>query len=428
MRPWGATAAVALAVIAGAARAETLADFVAAARARSAEVREQAALVERARARAAAAGRTLLPSLSLTGRYTRNQREVTAQIPSGRAGTLEDVTFVPVDALEATAQVDAELFDLGAWRQLDAAEAQARQARLEARAVADDVTRVAARSWFDHLAAWALRRSAVAMLEAATATRRVVGARLDAGLATQLDVERAEAEVARARQAVAEAEAAIADAARDLRTLTGLSPSASSPPPAEAELLAPVPPLASWLEAVESLPSVRAASEAAEASRAEAAAAGAAWIPTLGGQARESYTNAAGFGEPLNWAVGVTATWRLDPADPARAQAAAAQALAAVRRAERARRDARAAIEAAWDAVRASRARAEAATVEDEAAGRAVAIARAEYPERASLLDVVLLERDAFRARAARVRALADLAYARAELLVAAGRGEELAL
>jgi outer membrane protein TolC len=415
--------AAALLALAHPAAAQSLPDLVAAARARSLEVREQAAEITRARAERAAAGRALLPALTASGAYTRNQREVIAPIPTSPT-TIEDILFVPVNQYDASGRVDVPLLDAAAWRKLDAADAQLAQARANAAAVADEVTRTTVRAWYDLVAADALRASALGTLEAGEATGRIVRVRVDAGLASRLDVERADAQTARDRQSVAEAEQARADAARTLRVLTGLAVVAIPLPDTE---LSPEAPLDTWLAAAESLPAVRAARAAAEAESANAAAAEAAWLPTIGAAAEERYTNAVGFGTPTNWSLGVTATWRLDATTPALAGAARARADAAGRRADRALRDARTDVEAAWEQVRALRARAAAALAEAEAAGRAVAIARADYPARASLLDVLLTERDAFSADAARIGALADLAYARAALRIAAGRGAELA-
>jgi outer membrane protein TolC len=134
-------------------------------------------------------------------------------------------------------------------------------------------------------------------------------------------------------------------------------------------------------------------------------------------------TNAVGFGNAANWALGVTATWQLDFGKPARtAQSAAAEHAAQLGR-DRAARDAADRIVDAWDDVEQLRAHALAAAAQVEADQVAVEVARTKLGGgQATALDVVLAERDALDSTSTLIRARADLAAARALLALAVGR------
>lgn len=415
----------ALALAAGArAEAQTLRDYLDRGSERALEVREARQRGAEAAAQRTAAARTLFPSLRARGTFRRNQREESAVIPLGPEGELEEVVFTPRDEISAEAALRVPIVDVGAWQDRRAAGARADAARLRTRTAENDVARRIAEAYYQYVGASALVSSSEGALEAARAHAEVVDEELEAGLVTELDARRAEAQIARSEQTLAEAEEAKTAAARGLRVLTGVRP-ARDPPELEADLSAEAP-LESWLEGVSGLSRVRAARAEARAGAAAARAAELFFVPDVSAFAEERYTNAAPFTEAVGWSVGVTAEWRFDSASFALADAERARARAASLRSDRVLRDARAEVEAAWARVRALRERAEAASAEAIATSRAAEIAREDYPARASQLDVVMAERDALAAEVERIRAAADLAYARAALRIAAGRGDEI--
>ena len=169
---------------------------------------------------------------------------------------------------------------------------------------------------------------------------------------------------------------------------------------------------------------MRAAALETRAADRTADAAWAALAPVLAASASERLTNATGFtGKVASYALGVNATWTLDPAAyfGARAQSSA-RAVAEVRE-KRARQQASDDLHAAWQEVRAGIARARAARAESEASARAAALARERYKAGAATqLEVQQAERDAFNSEVARIGAQADLAYARAAVRLDSGR------
>jgi outer membrane protein TolC len=407
-----------------AAPAQELADYLELGRERALELEQRRATAGEAQARHTAADRALLPRLRASGIYRRNQREEAALIPVGPEQELEEVVFTPFNEISATAGIDLPIIDVGAWQQRRTAAALAEAADLGVLDVENQVTRRIAEAYYQYVGASALVRSSEAAVEAAAANRDTVATRVEAGLATELELQRAEAQIARAQQTLAEAALAEADAARVLDLLTGLRPS-GEPPPLEVDL-APEEPLETWLAGAGRLPQVRAARAQARAESAQARAAQLFYVPSVEMFAEERFTNAIAFAAVTGWSVGVVVEWRFDLASPRLADARREAARAAELQADIALRDAGADIEAAWQRVQALRSRARAATSEAEATARAAEIARGDYPARASQLDVVIAERDALAAEVERIRAVADLAYARAALRIAAGRADEL--
>ena len=265
--------------------------------------------------------------------------------------------------------------------------------------------------------------SARVALEAARESQASVQQRATSGLQSDLDVERATAEVERARQVVAEAELALSTGGRAIRALCGVEPTAGAPPLPED--LSEEAPLSGWLEAVEGLPEVAAADGALRAARRSATAEWLAYVPVLSASATERLTNAAGFGERSAWSAGLSLTWRgaLGPVASARASGAAAEA--AHVRADRARQDGRDQIEELWEQIRRFRVTCEATRAQTAASARAASIAHDSYRAgSATLLDVVQADRDALAAVVSRLQAFAQLANARAQLRILTGRFE----
>src|SRR5262249_43287322 len=142
----------------------------------------------------------------------------------------------------------------------------------------------------------------------------IVKTRREAGAASDLDVERARAEVERAKQVVASADQARAVSRRSLESLTGITPTEGTLPLPE-DGLGDEPDLAALEPAIAKHPAVRAAALETKAADKNANAAWAALAPTVAGNATERLTNAIGFGYAASWSIAVSATWTIDPSN-----------------------------------------------------------------------------------------------------------------
>lgn len=379
----------------------------------------EAAASERLRAAEArqALGR-LTPALSARGVYTHNQVEVAAQLP----GVAERLVITPQNQLDAVFQLDVPIVDLANYHRHRAAKALTLSASAQREATTIDVSRSVARSYYQYLGASALVRSAQQSIGAADENRRDVEARQSAGAATELDRERALANLERARQDLADAELGVALAGRALETLSGLTPE-----PSDGELqpddLGREAPLASWLDLAARSPAARVAGHLREASEQNAKAARRSLLPTLAGSAEQRLSNATGFaGRTSNYSLQLVLSWRLDYGTLAAGDAQQASLEAQRVRLERTERAAADAAFEAFQRVEAGLAKSRAARAQARAATRAADLAEDRYSlGAATQLDVTQAQRDAFLASAAQIQADTDLSYARAALRLAAG-------
>ncbi|MEZ4366004.1 MAG: TolC family protein, partial [Kofleriaceae bacterium] len=267
--------------------------------------------------------------MSLSAGYTRNQDETIVTIPrTGEAPVV--ATIVPLDQLDAQAQVTVPLFDLGARRTIRAADAEVAAARADVASGARVVEEAVVHAYYRWVAGHALVRAGEASAAAAAEVSADARRRVAAGLALALEVAQAAAQEARARRAVADARLVIADAERELTTLTGAAP--AGPPPELGEGTAPEAPLASWLDGAPVAAEVTAARARRDALAARRAAARARWAPVVSGFARERLSNGAGFGQSAQWSLGVSLSWQLDRGTAAAVDVAgASEAVAAAR-------------------------------------------------------------------------------------------------
>jgi outer membrane protein TolC len=378
-----------------------------------------AARLERAQALRRQAVAALLPSLGLTGAYTRRARAVTRQI-SG-----DTVTVQAIDALNGQAVVESTLFDLRALPLLGAAtagvEAQARESRELERALAFDV----AHGFLDALSAERLHAAAAERLRVAEATLEQTRIRGEAGLADRNDVTRTELEAATARVVVTQAANLVATTRLALGYLLG-------EPLGERALAAPDEPAAAP-EAPERLLGragerrldLAALAERARERRQLALVPRYGFAPRLDLRGIYRKTNEAGLsGREEDWNVAVNFTWELY--DGGDRDALAAQRDAEAREAELALARARREVELEVRTALADLASAEAAVAQAEVR---LAVARAnaeEVHERfAHGLATALEEADAlasrFEADAGAVRQRYLAAAARIDLRRAVG-------
>src|SRR5207302_7456511 len=96
--------------------------------------------------------------------------------------------------------------DVAGWFRANAARANATAARSNADNAVLDVERQVVRNYYQLVGAEALRGSAQRTLDAAIANLALIRERRLGGVATDLDANRAEAEVERARQSISDAE------------------------------------------------------------------------------------------------------------------------------------------------------------------------------------------------------------------------------
>ena len=413
--------AVAVAAAAPASALQPLSEFLVAARGASVDNREAAmTAVEQEQEALAALGREL-PDVLVRGTYTRNQFAAVFPV-TDMSGATRTLTIQPSDQWDLFAQADAPLVDFGGWARARAAYRASRAARYSARATALDVQKQVARYYYALIGAEALRSSASRTLAAAQQNAELTRDRRAAGVATALDVERAQAEVERARQNIADAGLQAQLAQRALHTLTGVT--ASGDAVATPDDLHPESPLSEW-EATPAarIPALAAAAEQARSAATSARAARLSLIPTLTATFVERVTNATSFiGQPNYYTFTLNLNWRLDLTTLANLRVQSSLAQLARIRDERARLAVRDQLYEAWQRVRTGIIKSQAARAQARAATLAAQYANERYLNGAGTqLDVVQAQRDAFAADVSRVQADAELAYARALLRLTAG-------
>jgi outer membrane protein TolC len=397
---------------------QPLETFIAAARSHGYEAREQAAVVEqRGWEKEAALGR-VLPSVSATGIYTRNQYE--AVIPPGPITPVE-LTITPQNQFDAVFALDVPIVDMAGFHRYGQAKHLARAAEAQRDLTAGEVDQVVARAYYAFIGASALVVAAERSLRSTEQNLAYVVTRHGAGVATELDLERAKANVERAKQDRTDAELLRTTAARNLETASSVTPSEVSEYPVDD--LRPEAPLSQWL-ANRDTPSDRLQGHLTRASASAKKAAAFALFPTLGASAQERISNASGFsGQASAYTLQAMLSWRGDYGTYANAQAQASAADAQTVRAERSRRYVEDDIFDAHERVRAGIVKSASARAQADAALRAERLAFARYQAGAlTQLDVTQTQRDAFQAQAARIQADADLMYSRVVLRIAAGK------
>jgi outer membrane protein TolC len=403
---------------------QPLDEFITTADARNFERREANAVGAQRDAEADGATARLFPTLSARAAYTRNQFEVSPAFPGAPGEPPTTVAITPLNQYDALFQATMPIIDVGAWTRVRAARAAADAATLRASATASDVEKAVTRLYFQVLATDASIGAAKDALEVAQENQNVIGDRRAAGTASELDAERARAQVERAKQALAVAEQQRGVARRQLETVSGLTPSEDAGSLQQDGLGEPFSSDVQ-VESVDSLPSVRAASADYKAAAHTATSAWLALAPSINAQATERLSNATGFtGRTSVWTVMLQTQWVIDPSAWFSARAMDRARDAAAIRAERAKRLAEDALFIDTEEVRAQIARVTAATAEVDASVKAAKLARDRYAAGSvTQLDVQQADRDVLAAQLARIQAMADLGYARALLKIDSGHG-----
>lgn len=417
----GAILAVAGLLPRGAQATQPLDAFLDRAKAQSFDSREVSATYRQRSSEADVALGRLLPVFTARGVYTRNEREVAAELPVMNGAPPVRLVITPLNQLDAFLQLDVPIIDLPSYHRYKAGRALAESASEQRGATNIDVSRSVAQAYYQFLGADALVKSARESIKAAEANVKNVDDRRAAGAATDLDHERATAAVARAEQDLADAELSSALAGRALETLSGLNPTPADGVPADD--LHAEGSLHNWLALAGSTPNQRVADKLGEAAEQNRKAASRALLPTLSGSAQERITNATGFsGRSSNYTLLLTLSWRLDYGTIATNDAQKAALEVQRVRVERTKRASEDAAFTAFRRVEAGLVKSRAAQAQAAAATRAAALSADRYSAGvATQLDVTQAQRDAFLASAAKIQADADLAFARASLRLATG-------
>ncbi len=239
---------------------QPISTFVAGARRASTDDRAAALTAVQQQAEALASLGRVLPATTARGVYTRNEFEAKlggASVPGLPSSAL---VIQPADQLDAYFQVDLPLIDAAGWARAAAARANARAARSSAAATVLDVEKQVARNYYQLVGAAALRAAAERTLQAARQNLDLTRERHAGGVAMELDVHRAAAEVERARQSISDAELTFELSRRALRTLSGVA--VEGEVSVMADDLHEEAPLESWEgRPIEAIPSVAASVE-----------------------------------------------------------------------------------------------------------------------------------------------------------------------
>lgn len=406
---------------------QPLSEFVQTAKARNFDAREQAAVLAQRDEEASQAWWKLAPTVTATGTYTHNEFAAIATIPVGNpaAGQTQSVTIMAQNQLDAIFTASLPIVDVGSWERIGAARRTAAAAKTQLQATELEVQRAVAQAYYQVVANEAVLRSSNERRDTAKANLEFVRTRNAAGVAPELDLKRATAELESANQDVTEAEYQLRIARRSLATVSGLEPSAggvelSDDTSAEA-------PLESFGVTTSDLPSVRAAAETARAADRNADATRAALYPTLSFNATEHVTNAPGFGQSPYYQLVGTLTWHFDGSVLPQTRAAERAADAAHVQEDRARREAEDTLFNDYQGVLRQIEKTRAARAQRDSSDLAANIARQRYGAgTATYLDVLTAERDDFVAQVGLIQAAADLAYARLALHIAAGQGIDM--
>ncbi|HWP08831.1 MAG TPA: TolC family protein, partial [Polyangiaceae bacterium] len=360
----------------------------------------------------------LLPAASARGVYTRNQYE-SAIGPNPLFPTR--VTLTPQDQFDLFLQVDVPLVDLANFQRLGQAKHVANASSAQLELSQNDVQRGVARAYYAYVGGAALVKAAERSQRIAEDNLAFVITRHENGVATELDRERARAAVEASKQNLADTELLSIQAARNLETISGITPTDVVEFPVDD--LHPEQPLATWL-GYRDTPADRVQAELSKAATKGKKAAAYALLPTLSANGQERISNAAAFnGQSSYYTVQGMLSWRFDYSAYSTAQAQASALDAQQVRAERTRRNVEDDIFNAWERVRTGIVKSASARVQADAAVRAETLSLARYQAGAiTQLDVTQAQRDAFQSQASRIQADADLQYARVLLRLTAGK------
>lgn len=287
----------------------TLAEALALALGRNEAPRVARARVEQAEAALREARGALLPSVVLSGTYTRRAHEVSREIEGDR------IVIQERDAMGGLLTADADVFDATSLPEVRRSRRLLEAVRLDAAQLEREVAFDVAEAFFAVLTAESLRAASDRRADIAARTVDDARGRFDVGLAARNEVTRSELELAAARLARTTAENAVRTTRLALGFLIGEQ--ADQPlgePPIAAEGVPALSSKAPELErdAVSGRPDLQALDRRAEAARLAARTPRLERVPSLRLRGSYSGTNEAGLsGDPLTWNVAATLSWML---------------------------------------------------------------------------------------------------------------------
>jgi outer membrane protein TolC len=406
------------------ASAQTLPAFLDAAAARNIDARIAAEATTKASIDVSESWSQLLPSAALTAGYTYNQYKAEVQIPSAPSEAPKTVVIVPQNQLEGSLRLELPLVDPAKWAQISANQHSLQLSQARQQTSREQVARQVILAYFVVASAGYLTEVAERSLMVAQAQLELISARKSAGVATELEVVRSEAEVQRNRQLVADAKGSLSNATQLLSSLTGLA--VEHIPRIADDDLQPEPPLEALWTRIDAAPAV----QQAEADRLRAGSVTrVAWAqaaPTVAAQFTQRLTNATGFqATSALYNAGLTLQWRLDVATFQRIRANGSIESSAGLQAEKARIDLKNTIQQDWQRVAVSIEKVKASLAQKAASERAAALAKERYAAGvAGQVDVIQAERDLFSSSASHIQSRFELASARAILHLELGLSE----
>lgn len=397
--------------------------FAAAARSHNPDTLEAQANVSQQDAQALTALGRVLPGVSATGAYTRNEFLSSILIPGFPApGLSQPVIILPLNEWTGTVTVSVPLIDLANFRRASAARTSAASTAQQLTATGLTVESQVGQFYFQLVANIALVGSSKLALDVSREGLRLAESQFAAGAVAVLDVDRARADVEQQFQQVASAELQVALAARSLRSASGVEPDLS----AAVELtddLHPERELPYFESRVSSLPSVAAASLNTQAAEELAQAQRLVLFPRIVGTFTENTTNTPALtGHNFYYQAAITLTWTLDLTNLGNIRNQDAGIDVARARELRTRLNAGDGIHQQWATVIAGIARSRSARVGREYAFHASTLARQRYAAGTiTQLELLQAQRDAFTADVSRIQADANLVNARLQLRIATG-------
>jgi outer membrane protein TolC len=319
------------------------------------------------------------------------------------------------------------LLDIGTWVRGAAIKPSVAATEESIKARQLDVQRQVARTYYQFGGAAAFIDSAERNLKVAEDNLTLVKARREGGVASELDVARAAAQLESSKQSLVGAQLQLALAKRALRSLSGIEPNEGII--AFDGNLENEAPLENWEGRSQKnlIPALRAAELGTIAQKRNATGFYLAFIPTVVGMVQEHISNVTGFvGKHDTYLAQLTANWTLDLTTFFTAREQSAQAAIMQAREDRTRLQVLDSIHQSWQQVKSYIANTRAAEAQAKAAALALQIARDRYEGGAATqLEVVQAERDAFVAEVSLIQDRGDLAYSRIELRLFSGQSIE---
>jgi outer membrane protein TolC len=286
----------------------TLSQALDQARAQSRDVQAANARLDQASAAVDASRAGLLPLVSLQGRYTRNSKQASIDVPeassSGGPPSLKTVVITDQNQLDGIIAVTAPLVAPAAWGAYSAAR-ESHQAQEATRDATETAVLVGvAQAFYQAAAADEALAARHHSVEVARRTWDDALALIEAGRATRVDGARAQLALIRAEQAEEEAIELRSRAYRALATLISKPEAFQVTPPSVPAEDAPVAP--------GPRPDLVAVQRTASAQHAQAFASALRWAPALSAFGSVRATSAAGMsGEHAPWAVGLQLDWAI---------------------------------------------------------------------------------------------------------------------